>query len=238
MNNSNDWHESQNDNYLNLSRTRLSQPKLKWVCQFTNIINSKFKEINGGSGCVDQSILLNDFGCNVGHFFRGIEDIKFPINYLGYDISETYLEIAKNRFGSKYFENLDIASDSIVKIPREADISVISATLEHIENYEAALRNIFLNTRHLVLMRTFVGGFSLKESCRTEGAISEYIIRQFTFEDIVRIPVELGWSFVEEVDVATSGEIRMTCNSTSIPRQQAVLVFSRIVRGEEYARFC
>ena len=140
MSNSNDWQESQNDNYLKLLITRLSQPKLKWVNQFTNIINTKVEEFNGSS-CVDRTFLLNDFGCNVGHFFRGVEDIKFAINYLGYDISETYLEIAKNKFGAKYFESLDLASDSTVNVPREADISVISATLEHIENYEAAIKS-------------------------------------------------------------------------------------------------
>jgi hypothetical protein len=234
MNNLNDWQESQNDNYLKLLRTRLSQPKLIWVDQFTNIINMKVKEINGSSNCVDRTFLLNDFGCNVGHFFRGVEDIKFSINYLGYDISETYLEIARNKFG-EYFENLDIATNSTLKFPRVADISVISATLEHIENYEAAIKNIFCNTRNLVVMRTFVGNISLKDSCRTEGAKSDYLIRQFTIENIVRIPVELGWSYQIELDVATSNEIMMTCNSKSIPRKQAVLIFSKIIKGEEYA---
>jgi hypothetical protein len=231
MNNLNDWQESQNENYLELLRTRLSQPKLKWVNQFTNIINIKVKEFNGSSSCADRTFLLNDFGCNVGHFFRGLEDIKFSINYLGYDISQTYLEIAKNKFGAEFFENLDLASDSTIRVPREADISVISATLEHIENYEAAIKNIFCNTRHIVVMRTFVGNISLKDSCRKEGAKSDYLIRQFTIEDIVRIPFELGWSYQEEVDLATSNKIKMTCNSKSIPRRQTVLIFSKTIKG-------
>ena len=235
MNKPNDWHDSQNDNYLNLSCTRLSQPKLKWVDQFVDIINTKFKETNGESSHVDQSFRLNDFGCNVGHFIRGIEDINFPINYIGYDISETYLEIARNKFGSLYFEKLDIASDSISEDPREAHISVISATLEHIKNYKVAIRKIFHNTRNLVIIRTFIGDRSLKENCRTEGAKSDYLIRQFTIQDLVKIPIELGFSCIEEVDIATSGDIKMTCNFTSIPRKQAVLVFSKTDKGEEYA---
>jgi hypothetical protein len=235
MNTPKDWHDSQNDDYLNLSLERLSQPKLKWVDQFINIINTKFKETNGERNYVDQSIKLNDFGCNVGHFIRGLEDINFPINYIGYDISETYLEIAKNKFGSQYFENLDVASDSILEVPREAHISVISATLEHIENYKTAIRKIFHNTRNLVIIRTFIGDISLKENCRKEGAKSDYLIRQFTIQDIVKIPVELGWRYIEEIDFSTSGDIKMTCNFASIPRKQAVLVFSRTDIGDEYA---
>lgn len=235
MNKYNDWHDSQNDNYLSLALERLSQPKLKWVDQFVDIINSKFPTIDDEQSRDVKIIKLNDFGCNVGHFRRGVGGINFPINYRGYDISETYLEIARNSFGFEFFENLDIAADSGDKCPRVADVSVISATLEHIEHYELALRNIFNNTRRLVVVRTFIGELSLRDSCRTTGAKSDYIIRQFTMSDIVKIPVELGWSYVEEVDAATLGVLKMTCNSTSIPRKQVVLVFSNPLMGKQYA---
>jgi len=230
MNNSNDWHESQNDNYLNLSRTRLSQPKLKWVDQFASIINSKTKLIIDSSNSINQSFLCNDFGCNVGHFFRGVEDIILPINYRGYDISEIYLKIARNEFGFEYFENLDVASESIDKLPRDADISVVSATLEHIENYHVALKNIFLTTRCLVVLRTFIGDLPLKDYCRTHGAKRDYLIRQFTLDDLVSLPANLGWFYSVHEDIATQGIQKMVCNGNTIPRTQKILVFSRGVK--------
>jgi hypothetical protein len=225
-----DWQESQNEDYLHLIRARLLQPKMKWVDQFTSIINSKAKFIKDSTNSINQSFLCNDFGCNVGHFFRGVADINMPINYRGYDISEIYLKIARNEFGFEYFENLDIASESIDKLPRDSDISVISATLEHIENYHTALKNIFSTTRRLVVMRTFIGDLQLKDYCRTHGASRDYLIRQFTLDDLVSLPVNNGWLYEAHEDIATQGIQKMVCNGKTIPRTQKILVFSRGVK--------
>jgi hypothetical protein len=221
--NSNEWSETQNEDYLALSEKRLLEPKLKWVKQFCAILN---KEIKDSILCTTQAISLNDYGCNVGHFFRGLDEVSYGIDYRGFDVSSIYLDIAKKTFGNKHFHMLDVSdSSSSNEYIFKCDISVISATLEHIEDYEAAVSNIFKHTSNLVIMRTFVGEFALKDICRTIGAKADYIIRQFTIEDLVRIPLELGWSYRQEVDIATMGVLKMTCNSTSIPRKQAVLVF-------------
>ena len=225
-----DWQESQNEEYLRLIRTRLLQPKLKWVDQFTSIINSKAKLIIDSSNSINQSFLCNDFGCNVVHFFRGVADINMSINYRGYDISEIYLKIARNEFGFEYFENLDIASESIDKLPRDADISVVSATLEHIENYHTALKNIFSTTRCLVVLRTFIGDLPLKDYCRTHGAKRDYLIRQFTLDDLVSLPANPGWFYEAHEDIATQGIQKMVCNGNTVPRTQKILVFSRGVK--------
>jgi hypothetical protein len=121
------------------------------------------------AGGEKELLLCNDFGCNVGHFFRGVSDINIPIDYRGYDISETYLRIARENFGDQYFFNYDLSSESLFNVLRVADISVISATLEHIDKYHVALNNIFLNTRKLVVLRTFVGNFGYLDYCRTYG---------------------------------------------------------------------
>ncbi len=218
-----DWSKTQNEAYISLSEKRLSEPKLIWVNQFISIINEL---IEGRELNLPKKISINDYGCNVGHFFRGIQDIKRSVHYRGFDISETYLSIAKKNFKSQNFNYLDISLPSNSTVFK-SNISVISATLEHIEDYESALCNIFTHTRDLVLIRTFIGDVSLSDKCRTVGASSDYLIRQFTIDQLIDIPSELGWFHWQEPDIATRGVSKMVCNSSSIPRKQKVLVFSR-----------
>lgn len=216
-----DWQDTQNESYLNLLRSRLKEPRLKWVEQFVQIVNANARRLDRGGGRVS----LNEFGCNVGHFYRGVESLAFPVDYRGYDISETYLEIARQEFGDHLFHNLDVAIEDEAQAPEKCDISVVSATLEHIDDFQAALRKIFATTSNLVLMRTLVGRDSRAEYCRTTGAAADYLIRQFTLDDLVTYPASLGWHYEEQEDAATGGVTKNVCNGTSIPRSQRVLIF-------------
>ncbi|MBF0423993.1 MAG: class I SAM-dependent methyltransferase, partial [Magnetococcales bacterium] len=146
-----DWHDTQNDYYLNLLRKRLQEPRLIWVEQFIALIHKYLPEI-GQVGT--NAIRINDFGCNVGHFYRGCLDFGPRANYKGYDISETYLAIAQEAFGADGFERLDFSVADAHRRIRPADIAVISATLEHVEHDQIALGHVFATTRRLVLLRT------------------------------------------------------------------------------------
>lgn len=219
-----DWHSTQNAAYLELSESRLKEPRLLWVDQFIDILN---EELRQGVLAGRTSMSLNDYGCNVGHFFRGIADLNCAVEYRGFDISATYLAIAQRAFGSDYFHRLDIAQTPKDPLLAPSDVAVISATLEHIENIDDALTNIFSQTREIVILRTFVGETSRKDMCRTIGAASEFLCRQFTIPELTRLPAELGWKYREETDRATMGEVKMVCNNSSIPRAQGVVIFTK-----------
>ena len=156
-----DWQENtQNKEYLDLCVQRLNEPILTWVNQIANRLP-------------ENNIVLNDIGCNVGHFYRGIQSKN--ITYRGYDVSKTYLDIAKKNFG-EYFYELDITK----QIPETANITIISATLEHLENYKEALKNIFISTTNKVIIRTFVG-YKSKINYKLKPQSKEpYVIHQFT----------------------------------------------------------
>lgn len=191
-----DWQSTQNEEYLNSSRRRLNESHLIWVKQFIDHIKAHHKR---DSKDRITSININDFGCNVGHFYRGCQDYLEKFSYTGYDISETYLSVAKSSFKlSKFFEFklLDFSYLELKHQIKQADISVISATLEHILDFQAALKNIFNATTQLVLLRTFVGSTPLMDYCLTEGAKSEYLIRQFTLDDLIEWPKLNGWKVV------------------------------------------
>jgi 2-polyprenyl-3-methyl-5-hydroxy-6-metoxy-1,4-benzoquinol methylase len=212
-----DWHtQTQNAEYLTLSSQRLSEPTLIWVNQFTQIINDFIGENKG-------KYVINDIGCNVGHFARNVELINADIAYRGIDISKTYLEIAKHHFPKLDFFIEDFAQKELNIFQFESDISVVSATLEHIDDYEQFLSNIFKTTSQMVLIRTFIGETSEMDYCLKEGATQSYLIRQFVLSDLVNKNFNKDWLFEEIIDEATLSKPKVICNS--ITRSQQILKF-------------
>jgi 2-polyprenyl-3-methyl-5-hydroxy-6-metoxy-1,4-benzoquinol methylase len=212
-----DWHAlTQNEEYLKLSSQRLSEPPLIWVNQFTQIINDFIGENKG-------KYVINDIGCNVGHFARNVELINADIAYRGIDISKTYLEIAKHHFPKLDFFIEDFAQKELNNFHFESDISVVSATLEHIDDYEQFLSNIFKTTSQMVLIRTFIGETSEMDYCLKEGATQSYLIRQFVLSDLVNKNFNKDWLFEEIIDEATLSKPKVICNS--ITRSQQILKF-------------
>lgn len=209
-----DWHKTQNDDYLNLSKQRLKEDKLIWVQQFVDIINN-FCDKNNCS-----FIKIKDIGCNVGHFYRGIDDIKIKSEYYGYDISDTYLSIAKNNFpkGNFLYSNVE---DTMLE---NTDITVISATYEHLYFHNEALLNIFNSTNSLIILRTFIGDSYKQENCYKHGADLPYVIKQFNI-DYFFSSLPIGWTLEVVEDLATNSISKCVCKN--IYRTQKVLVFKR-----------
>jgi 2-polyprenyl-3-methyl-5-hydroxy-6-metoxy-1,4-benzoquinol methylase len=217
MKNTTDWHAlTQNAEYLKLSSQRLSEPPLIWVNQFTQIIKGFIGENKG-------KYVINDIGCNVGHFARNVELINADVAYRGIDISKTYLEIAKHHFPKLDFYIEDFAQKELNVSQFNCDVSVVSATLEHIDDYEQFLSNIFKTTSQMVLIRTFVGETSEMDYCLKEGATQSYLIRQFVLSDLVNNDFNKDWLFEEIVDEATHSKPKVICNS--ITRSQQILKF-------------
>jgi 2-polyprenyl-3-methyl-5-hydroxy-6-metoxy-1,4-benzoquinol methylase len=216
-----DWHQTtQNQEYLDLSIKRLSETPLIWVSQFSKIINEKVKSL-------DKLILkINDIGCNVGHFYRNINQIDSIVEYTGFDISQTYLDIAHNHFPEANFILEDVGSMEFDRNKYNCDISIISATLEHIEDYEVFLENIFQSTNHLVLIRTFIGSQSLKDYCLKPGANQSYLIRQFQLSDLKDKSFNGSWICEEIEDLATGGLQKQVCEG--IDRSQKILSFKKV----------
>jgi hypothetical protein len=218
----NDWQNTQNNKYLTLLKKRLDQKILIWVNQFCNIIKNHY------SVKYKKKLIINDFGCNVGHFYRGCLKLKFSFLYYGYDISKTYIEVAKKIFKTNCkFKNIDFSKKKNLKQIVKSDISVISATLEHINSYKNALENIFLKTNELIILRTFVGKKNIKEYCHTIGAKKNYLIREFTLRVLTENKFQKGWKYNLFIDSATKGQLKFTCNKNKIPRRQIVIVFCK-----------
>jgi len=170
------FQQSQNEEYLQVCIDRVKNIELVWVEQFLDVISDNID--------TEKHLRLNDIGCNLGQFWKGLKKKQWSKNleYKGYDLETIYLEHARNIFPeiSTRLHELDIAR----KKPANCDISVCSATLEHLEYLQPALDNMIQSTGSLVLLRTFLGEGSLKAIRMKSGAKSYYHIHQFSFNEI------------------------------------------------------
>lgn len=173
----NRFHNSQDDDYLNTCIQRVETIDLTWVKQSVDILEKKY-----GSG---QGLQINDIGCNLGQFYKELKKRNIMFEYNGYDIEPIYLEEAKKIFpelSSRLFK-LDITKNS----PRVADITIISATLEHLTSLFPAMKNILDTTREMVIIRTFLGEKYEKSIRKKELADTYYYINQYSFLDMFEI---------------------------------------------------
>ncbi len=179
------FQESQNKEYLELCIDRVKNHYLTWVEQFLDIILDNI--------VLGKKLLLNDIGCNLGQFWKGLKKRKInDIQYFGYDLDEIYLEEAKKIFPeiSKRLFKLNIA----IEKPPVCDITVCSATLEHLEYLYPALDNMLQSTNSLILIRTFMGEKPIKSIRMKKGAKVYYNIHQFSFNDIFLAFERAGFS--------------------------------------------
>ena len=176
------FQKQQDKQYLDLVIKRMESDKiLTWVEQFLDIISDR--------NMVNSS--LNDIGCQVGQFWKGVLSRKYQIDYNGYDIEPIYLEKAKELFpGIKdRFQKLDISSSK----PNPADITIISASLEHVESYEKAIENLVTSTKKLIIIRTFLGEKDESGYYHRSEDIEPFIIHQFSFKNILKKLEEAGF---------------------------------------------
>lgn len=187
-----DWHKTQDEEYLDLSLRRLTQPSLKWVNQVATLIEEY------GRGVSPYVVSVNDIGCNVGHLPKGLSEAGLACDYLGLDVSETYLRHARRTFPDYAFSLHDIAGAP----PRDADLSVCSAVLEHILPWQDALDNILESTRSTVYARTFFGP-QYERSEYVKGESIPYWIQQFSIVEFGEFCSQKGFAMRIVRDSAT-----------------------------------
>lgn len=170
---------SQNDEYLQRCIDRAKTTCLDWCEQFLDLVAKECPDI------ISSHYSINDIGCNLGQFFKSLKKRNWSLDYRGYDIEKLYLDEAKKIFPElsvRLFE-LDITQQA----PKEADISVVSATLEHLDFLSPGLDNILQSTRKLVVLRTFLGESGNKAIRMTPGAKTYYYVNQYSFCDVMSL---------------------------------------------------
>jgi len=161
---------TQNNEYLGTISQRIENEYLTWCEQFLDIIAAQ----PGGK----QSCTLNDFGCCAGQFYKSLKRRLLSIDYRGFDIEPAYLQIAAQFFPelAASLHLLDVEKEP----PPQADITIVSATLEHLNDPFKAVARLLSATNHIFLARSFIGEVALEQWLQKPGASAPYRIRQFT----------------------------------------------------------
>ena len=96
------FQKSQNDKYLELCVNRVKNKYLTWVEQFLDIISENVD--------LNKQLKLNDIGCNLGQFWKGLKNRE--MNRIDYE--EVYLKEAIKIFPelSDKLDLLDITNTS------------------------------------------------------------------------------------------------------------------------------
>jgi hypothetical protein len=180
------FQDSQDEEYFKLCVNRVRTEYLVWVEQFLDIIQEA--DILRDS----HHLTLNDIGCNVGQFWKGLKRRQLKVDYKGYDIETRYLKAAKEIFPeiSDAFLELDIVKEK----PRTADVSVASAVLEHFKALSPGLNNILESTNKLLILRTFLGDTSDQSIFLKKGAKTFYYINQYQYREILELLDDYGFS--------------------------------------------
>lgn len=194
-----DWHRTQDEEYLRLVTDRLGGPPLRWVAQIVDMVAGEV-----GSGAPPVSV--NDVGCNVGQLLKGFREVPGApeVDYLGLDCSDTYLEVGRRWFPEATFGLLDVI---VERPPRDAEVSVCSATLEHCDDWRAALGHILASTRRAAYVRTFLSDRHEADWYEKVGS-EPYIIHAFTSEELTTVADAEDFELTLVDDEATGNEMR------------------------------
>ena len=200
---------------------RANNVYLTWCKQISNLL----KSLN-----LAEIASINDIGSNHGQLYKELKREKLTggWDYLGYDYDEYYLACAREHFKQDFyrFKKLDIEKE----IPRSAEATICSATFEHLDNPEQALRNMMQSTHRYLILRTFVGETDLfEEADKTMGIDQAYNINQFGLFSLADSFLSNGFSMKCIPDHATNmSEKREVFEGSGIMRKMVVLLAERM----------
>ena len=206
---------------LDFYEERARNLDLTWCSQVFNLIKLT-NQLND-----NNRLKINDIGCNYFQFYKEIIRRKSEnfFNYYGYDIDQAFINL-----GLRYFPELNkhhkVCNVEKTK-PRKADISLISATLEHAENPYTLLSNVLDTTSKTIILRTFLGESEeiklIEGEIKDQIVISPYYINQFSLFKIANLFLEKGFTPRLEKDLATNDSISYDVTGSGTIRQMYIL---------------
>ena len=203
---------------MDLYKDRAKNIDLIWCDQVINLL----QEITNKN----ENYSINDIGCNYGQVYKKIKRKKLEkkYSYSGYDIDDNFLSIAREYLPElkNKIQVLDIEKET----PSSAQITICSATFEHLDSPKHALKNLFMCTKDLLILRTFVGSKNISfEQNDKKYADNPYNINQFNLYDIASKFLDNGFNFELITDIATNNSKKYEVGQGSgVIRQMFILI--------------
>ena len=176
-----------------------------------------------------KKISINDIGCNYGQLYKELKrrNLQDKYDYFGYDYDDNFMEIGKKNFPEikEKFIKLDIEKNT----PKISEISICSATFEHLDNPFSTLKNILSTTSQLMILRTFVGSENIDFVQKDKKIVENpYNINQFNLFDLSEIFFEYNFDFCCLKDEATKSLIYEVGKSTSVFRKFYIIIGNKL----------
>jgi hypothetical protein len=163
-------------------RHRIENVDLVWASQFIDILQEEPNKL----------VSIKDIGCQAFQFYKEIKKRGLPFDYHGYELDQNYVNL-----GLEYFPELsnkvlvgDFANLDEVKF---TDITVCSATIEHIDGWIEFLQKMLNTTSNIVVIRSFFGENTKRSICNHNGATDNYPIWQFSFSEFLAVIRKSGF---------------------------------------------
>ena len=157
---------------------RLNNTRLIWCKQVKNILKKNFKFSN--------KLKINDFGCGYFPFYKELKLSNLKHDYFGFDYDKDILKLGINKFPElkRRFKNLNIES---LKPIRKANVSIVSALLEHLYEPTKVIKYLIKNTKDCLILRIPISKKGSNNLIKKTKKNSAWIFNVFKKKDIVYI---------------------------------------------------
>lgn len=180
--NTSSWNHTQGANYIPMIRDRIEKVDLVWVCQFLDIIHAQ----------LGSAASIKDIGCQAFQFYKEIKKRGLSYDYHGYELDQQYVKL-----GLEYFPELsdkvDVGDFAKLANVKNTDVTVCSATLEHIDGWVEFLHKMLDTTSKVAVIRTFLAQHTQRDLGSHVGATEPYPIWQFSFRDFLTVMRRRGF---------------------------------------------
>ena len=200
---------------LKLYKKRLENIRLTWCQQVFEII----KKLNFSNP------KINDLGCNYFPFYKEIKFNNYVCDYFGYDIDEKFIKLGLTKFPElkNKYKLANIEKTNL----RKCDISIISGTLEAVENPEKVIKGIILSTKKIIILRTFLSDKEEVKLIKNKKLIDQpYFLNCFSYNMIIEYFIKNDFFPKIYPDLATNlSDVNEICSK--VKRRWFIVIFTK-----------
>lgn len=164
--------------YLELLIRRLNDDAtLTWLIQAREVLEPDVK----------TSATILDIGCATGYAAKVFPELE----YLGLDVEEQYLEIARSHFQGN--DRVSFLSHDMMSAPIQPrkDIVILNGVLEHCPSLTPAFDNVLASAGSTILLRTWLGELEQINTVPSPKPAFADTVRKFSnqyaFTDVFRM---------------------------------------------------
>lgn len=200
-----------------MKRRALGQePEMEQIKQLTKLVRKVYR----------PGMKVLDVGCGVGHFYPSLKKIDKNISYVGVDVSERYLKLARRIFAGE--KNVKLGKEDIFDMKFKDgsfDIVICYMVLPFIPNWRNAVKELVRVTKKHLFIRLLLSDYT-------------YIIQIYKKGHAEDAPYEYyniysEKEFVDQLKASGAGAVRVLEDGVKIKmKKKKELPFSTYTHGK------